>query len=191
MTTFYPIDPDALKAVYEQAKANHPDASKGWGKAILAGYEYLMDLWADERPIVFDGQVMLVESATEPGTIHRSNGGCDCHAGLRAAERAQEAAEHGEPAPAPALCWHRAARQLAARMLARVAYLAEADQVAAAIDHLHHNNADCFELADVQAQRAALQARIAKARRLMESIERKPTRSARYAEAEAALMECF
>ena len=49
---------------------------------------------------------MLVESATELGTIHRANGGCDCQAGERAAARNETA-----------VCWHRSARQLVAKML--------------------------------------------------------------------------
>src|SRR5262245_28861998 len=50
----YPIDPDALKAVYDQALSAHPDTERGWGKAIVTAYEYLMDLWLEGRPALFD-----------------------------------------------------------------------------------------------------------------------------------------
>jgi hypothetical protein len=108
MTTLItvPIDIDALHTAYTEAHSAHPDTSKGWGRAIVFAYEGLCDLWADGGAVQFDGVVLLVESATEPGTIHRANGGCDCMAGERAAARGETA-----------VCWHRAQRQLICRML--------------------------------------------------------------------------
>jgi hypothetical protein len=100
------IDRVALEDAYHAAIIRHPDATRGWGKAIKAAYEYLCDVWNDQGAVTFVGDVLLAESGSRPGVVHLANGSCSCEAGTAAREAGREV-----------VCRHRATRQLVVRML--------------------------------------------------------------------------
>lgn len=89
------IDLDALAQAVDGARARQPEGP--WRKRIDFAYEWLAEQTAVQ---VTDTGKMVVESATVEGLRYFVNGGCTCQAGRQGRQ-----------------CWHRAAKQLVARML--------------------------------------------------------------------------